>query len=207
MKTLQLTIISIVLISWGCAPKTSEAYKQSLVEHRAEYKADFKKNERAPLRTKDELDLMDFYGADASYICECSVTIESTLKPFDMATYSGMTKQFVTYARASCNLYGKKINLALYQNASTANHPLYGKSLFLPFKDHTNDESTYGGGRYIDIHKDSIHNKILTIDFNHCYNPWCAYSDGYNCPVPPRENHLDMAIKAGEKMYKGEKKH
>ncbi len=43
----------------------------------------------------------------------------------------------------------------------------------------------------------------ITIDFNKCYNPWCAYSDGFNCPIPPKENNLLFSVKAGEKNYKG----
>ena len=39
------------------------------------------------------------------------------------------------------------------------------------------------------------------LDFNKCYNPWCAYSDGFNCPIPPTENRLKTSILAGEKMY------
>ncbi len=207
MYSNHLFICLITIIVIGCTPKTPEHYKVSIAEHRVAYKHDFETNERAPLQTKEELDLMDFYDADISYVCNCDITLDKERKVFDMATYAGTTKEFLTYARATCKTRGKKFTLALYQSANTATHPLYGKSLFLPFKDYTNDEITYGGGRYIDVTKDSIKNGKLTIDFNHCYNPWCAYSDGYSCPVPPRENHLEMKMEAGEKMYKGEKKH
>jgi hypothetical protein len=40
-----------------------------------------------------------------------------------------------------------------------------------------------------------------------CYNPWCAFSDGYNCPIPPPVNALDLAIEAGEKVFRGAHKH
>ncbi len=75
--------------------------------------------------------------------------------------------------------------------------------LFLPFTDLTNGDQTYGGGRYIDLSRADVEKKEVWIDFNHAYNPWCAYSDGYNCPVPPRENALPVAILAGEMMYSG----
>jgi uncharacterized protein (DUF1684 family) len=39
------------------------------------------------------------------------------------------------------------------------------------------------------------------IDFNLAYNPFCVYNDDYSCPIPPKENYLDIAIKAGEKNY------
>lgn len=47
---------------------------------------------------------------------------------------------------------------------------------------------------------------IIEIDFNKSYNPWCAYSDGFNCPIPPKDNHLPFEILAGEKEYKGKYK-
>ena len=87
----------------------------------------------------------------------------------------------------------------------------YQDYLFLPFKDLSNGNQTYGGGRYLDFRQGDIHEKAgeswLILDFNKCYNPYCAFSDGYNCPVPPQENHLPMAVDAGERQFKGEKKH
>jgi uncharacterized protein (DUF1684 family) len=53
----------------------------------------------------------------------------------------------------------------------------------------------------MDFKTGDINDNILILDFNKCYNPWCAYSDGFNCPVPPRENHLKMEVTAGEKGY------
>ena len=80
----------------------------------------------------------------------------------------------------------------------------YKDYLFIPFMDHTNGETTYGGGRYFDVMIGDIMDDKLVLDFNICYNPYCAFSDGYNCPVPPKENHLEVAIKAGEKMFNKE---
>jgi uncharacterized protein (DUF1684 family) len=45
-----------------------------------------------------------------------------------------------------------------------------------------------------------VNNQVI-LDFNKAYNPYCAYSDEYNCPIPPRENYLNIAIKAGEKSF------
>jgi len=42
----------------------------------------------------------------------------------------------------------------------------------------------------------------VKIDFNLAYNPFCAYNDGYSCPLPPGENWLQVPIRAGEKDYK-----
>ncbi len=81
----------------------------------------------------------------------------------------------------------------------------YGGGLFLPFKDATNSHDTYGGGRYL---YDSIKGADLgaseqeiLLDFNYAYNPSCAYSSLWVCPLPPPENTLPFRVTAGEKSY------
>jgi uncharacterized protein (DUF1684 family) len=81
----------------------------------------------------------------------------------------------------------------------------YGGGLFLPFKDLTNGESTFGGGRYLyDTIKGAdlgaSHDEIL-LDFNFSYNPSCAYSPRWICPLAPRENSLPARIEAGELAF------
>ena len=76
--------------------------------------------------------------------------------------------------------------------------PQYRDYLFVPFKDLTNAHETYGGGRYLDFRMKDIEGASCVLDFNKAYNPYCAYSEGYNCPIPPRENHLEVRVEAGE---------
>jgi uncharacterized protein (DUF1684 family) len=64
------------------------------------------------------------------------------------------------------------------------------------FRDSTSGHESYALGRYVDVEKRPDHRYVL--DFNNCYNPACAVSDQYNCPIPPRENQLAVAIRAGE---------
>ena len=82
----------------------------------------------------------------------------------------------------------------------------YGGGLFLPFRDASNgQQGSYGGGRYlydtikgVDLGAES---DALVLDFNYGYNPSCAYSPRWVCPLPPPENRLSIAIRAGEKAY------
>ncbi len=78
----------------------------------------------------------------------------------------------------------------------------YGGGLFLPFGDVTNGQQTYGGGRYLyDSIKGADLGQLsdeLILDFNFSYNPSCAYNDQWVCPLAPRENHLPIAVRAGE---------
>lgn len=196
----------VICFAMGCAQKASPEYIEALAQHRVEYKKGFAEGERAPIRTKEELDLMDFYPADESYSCTCKFEVDSDAPIIEMATYAGKKKNFMRYGSAHCEAKGQKISLGLYKNAQHANHPIYGKKMFLPFKDYTNGESTYGGGRYMDVPTSNIKGDEIVLDFNHCYNPWCAYSDGYNCPIPPIENHLKIEMLVGEKSWKGQHK-
>lgn len=82
----------------------------------------------------------------------------------------------------------------------------YGGGVFVPFADATNGRQTYGGGRYVlDTVKGadlgSRGNGDLILDFNFAYNPSCAYSPRWVCPLPPAGNRVPAAIRAGEMAY------
>jgi uncharacterized protein (DUF1684 family) len=64
------------------------------------------------------------------------------------------------------------------------------------FRDATTGKDTYPVGRYVDVKK--LSNGKYLLDFNFAYNPACAFSDHYNCPIPPKDNVLPVAIRAGE---------
>jgi uncharacterized protein len=87
----------------------------------------------------------------------------------------------------------------------------YAGGLFVPFRDSTSGHETYGGGRYLfDTAKDTDGLVLefepgsleVTIDFNYAYNASCAYSPRWACPLAPPENHLQVAVRAGELVYK-----
>jgi uncharacterized protein (DUF1684 family) len=87
----------------------------------------------------------------------------------------------------------------------------YAGGLFVPFRDSTSGHETYGGGRYLfDTAKDTdglvldftAGSPDVVIDFNFAYNASCAYSPRWACPLAPPENHLKVAVRAGEKLYK-----
>ena len=87
----------------------------------------------------------------------------------------------------------------------------YAGGLFVPFRDLTSGRETYGGGRYLfDTAKDTDGLVLdvapgsleVTVDFNYAYNASCAYSPRWACPLAPPENHLQVAVRAGELLYK-----
>jgi uncharacterized protein len=74
-----------------------------------------------------------------------------------------------------------------------------GDELFIPFRDATSGGDTYGAGRYLEA--EALGNGRYLLDFNRAYNPYCAYNDDWRCPLPPAENWLKVAIRAGEKSF------
>lgn len=184
----------------------AQNYQQTIAQHREAYKADFLKEERSPLKEADLVNL-DFFKPDSNYRVQGKVSLLNNQKAFKMPTYAGTTADYIRYAKVDFKLNGRSLSMTLYRSIALLQHPQYKDLLFLPFTDETNNKSTYGGGRYIDLDLKTIKNGQIEIDFNKAYNPYCAYSSGYRCPIPPEENDLAIAIEAGEKLYKGEKKH
>ena len=73
------------------------------------------------------------------------------------------------------------------------------RKLFVPFRDATSGKESYGAARYLDLEDEPSGEYVL--DFNLAYNPYCAYSDDYVCPFPPKENWLTAPVRAGEKAF------
>jgi len=80
-------------------------------------------------------------------------------------------------------------------------HQLYpgkaGDGLFIIFGDKTSGKSSYPSGRFLYIMEPDENNEVI-IDFNKAYNPPCAFTPYATCPLPPRENILDLKVTAGE---------
>lgn len=77
-----------------------------------------------------------------------------------------------------------------------------GNSLFIIFADKTNGEETYGAGRFLYTDKPDSAGKVI-LDFNKAYNPPCVFTKYATCPLPPKQNYLDLVVTAGEKMFHG----
>jgi len=144
-----------------------------------------------------------FFTSNKNYVVKCSFERSTDTAVVIMQT-SGKTipqKDFTRYGKIKFTVHDTALQLTVYQSKSLQLKPQYKNSLFIPFTDITTGDETYGSGRYIDILTTDIINNIVEIDFNKAYNPYCAYTIGYNCPIPPRENYLPVAVKAGEKTF------
>jgi hypothetical protein len=183
----------------------AQGYKAEIGKWRKEYKEAFVKEERSPLKADDTASLR-FFDADERYKVTAKFNATPNSQPFEMPTHSGKTKTFRQYGTAMFVLNDTVITLSIYQNMKLLDDKEHKDHLFIPFTDGTSYIDTYAGGRYIDLSTKDIKGDKLVIDFNKCYNPYCAYATGYNCPIPPVENRMDVAIRAGEKLFGGKHK-
>lgn len=195
-----LPLIFFFFLFWSC--NTQKQFKNDQLGHRKEYLNSFLTNPRSPLDSAD-LKNISFFETDKKWKKKTTFILNTKETILQIPTYSGITKPYRVYGYFTFLHDNKKVVMEVYQSAQKPENPMYKNHLFLPFKDETNDEETYGGGRYLDVLLSDIKNNALVLDFNKCYNPWCAYSEGYNCPVPPVANHLPFKILAGEKKYTG----
>lgn len=107
-------------------------------------------------------------------------------------TTSGDTRRYRRYGRVRFEVGGQPAQLTIYE----APH-----GYFLPFVDAGAGGETYAAGRYLE--PEVLEDGRFHLDFNLAYNPYCAYGDGWSCPITPAENRLQVAIRAGEKNPTG----
>jgi uncharacterized protein len=80
----------------------------------------------------------------------------------------------------------------------------YGGGIFLPIRDATSGQDSYGGGRYLldtakgaDLGGDE---RTIIVDLNFGYHPSCRYNPRWECPLAPEGNRLGVPIRAGERL-------
>jgi len=156
-----------------------------------------------PADTRDSFQGLRYFEGDPAYRIACRLEARAGE---DLEIDTGGEDGVVRYRRAgrlAFDLVGTAVALTVFSLVG------YGGGLFLPFRDATSGRETYGGGRYLfDTAKNHLPmplletgETIMEIDFNYAYNPSCAYSPRWACPLAPQENWLPVPIRAGEKNY------
>jgi uncharacterized protein len=110
----------------------------------------------------------------------------------DLPTTDGKTKSFTRAGRIRFELEGVPVELTVLRDSDRG-------SLFIPFRDASAGGETYELGRYLE--PQGRPDGTLDVDFNYAYNPFCAYGEGWSCPIPPEENRLAVTIAAGERAF------
>ncbi len=142
---------------------------------------------------------LSYFPPDPKYRFRLPLTRLPNPEPVTLATSKGIPRPMVRYGYFDLDIEGVTQRLYAYKSAPQPGHHHEDASLFVPFRDATSGKESYGAARYLDLEEDRSGHQVL--DFNLAYNPYCAYSDDYVCPFPPKENWLTVPIRAGEKAF------
>lgn len=188
-----LSIIGFVLLLTHSCTGQNDSYADSLLAWRQRYI-----NGHEVVKDNDRLNL-HFFPVDKKYCIPARFEKIHEAPWFSMETSGKIKKLFRVYGILHFTINDTAQKLHIYQPQRQWQESSYDGYLFIPFTDKTTGEETYETGRYIDLFINDLEAPVIFLDFNKAYNPYCAYiSNKYNCPLPPKENDLPVAIKAGE---------
>jgi uncharacterized protein len=167
-------------------------YDIGIKDFRSNKDASMKNSKDSPIEDKENFKGLNYFGVDAKFKVIAQLDRFKTGQKFTVSMSGGETEEYEPFGNATFEIDGLKCALKLFKSENNL--------LFVPFKDKTNGTETYGGGRYLDVEMTAINGTEIELDFNKSYLPFCAYNHSFTCPVPPTENSLQIAVKAGEKL-------
>jgi uncharacterized protein (DUF1684 family) len=150
-----------------------------------------------PPEEREDFEGLSYYPPDPDYRFVDELDEFDEKESVVVGTSTGGEQEYLVWGEFHVEIDGEPVSIQAYKGDSEEDR------LWVPFRDETSGEETYGAGRYIDLEADTHRtgDGEWVLDFNQAYNPTCAYSDRYECPLPPTENWLDVRIEAGEKAF------
>jgi uncharacterized protein (DUF1684 family) len=178
-------------------PAESQPYDVEIQTWRTNKDTMFRTDRESPLLPPDRAAFagLPYYGIDAAYRVPALLRREETAKPviIQLQTSAGDLDSMQRVGSLGFTLNGTAFTLTAFGKVGES-----VDRLFVPFGDSTNGTETYKGGRYLDLTRTPT--GLYDLDFNRAYHPFCVYNINFVCPVPPPENRLAVAIRAGERL-------
>ena len=165
-----------------------------LDEMRVEKDEHFKHSSQSPLTPEQQRAFsgLNYFPENPALRLEVEVEEFDPKPEIEMQTSTGGAQHYKKFGSFKFEVDGEPAELTIY----SAN---YG--YFLPFVDALANSETYGAGRYLE--PEPLGGGKFLVDFNLAYNPYCAYNSNWSCPLTPFENRLKVAVRAGEKLFRG----
>jgi uncharacterized protein len=168
---------------------------QQLLAERREKDEFFKASAYSPLTPEQQaaFDGLRYYEPNPDLDMIVTVEPSNNTETVIFETTTGDTQQYRRYGQFTFRVDGEEVQLTLF----VGQH-----GYFLPFVDANAGKETYAAGRYLE--PESLGGQRFHVDFNVAYSPYCAYGPAWSCPITPAENHLKVAIRAGEMLPIGD---
>jgi len=190
--------ILLLLVAAGCQ-KAEPSYEQQILTWRAEKDEAFKTSRESPLKPEQRASFsaLTYFPPDQNYRVAAALRVaeKDDQVIVTMPTSTGKLRDMRRVGSIEFNLKGQPLSLVAFTDAGDNTV----RRLFVPFGDLTNGTESYPAGRYLDL--DPTRTGLYDLDFNKAYSPFCAYNETYDCPYPPKENRLKVAVRAGEKSF------
>lgn len=196
MKKAWLIFVPIALVVFFMTRSggSDEAYIQEIAAFWEDRNDFFRTSEASPFVQKNEAyKEVSYFEPSSSYKVNGKLRRFTKRETLTLGNSDGTTTTYLKFATVDFKIGGEPCSLLVLKALG------FGSQYLLAFGDDTSGNTTYGGGRYLDVSIGKSDQLIL--DFNKAYNPYCAYFDDFTCPLPPVENLLSVPIEAGEKNY------
>lgn len=193
----KITALLVAAAALGCtAPPPDDGYLETLTADRALKNDVFAASPESPVRPehRDVFLPLSYYEIDERFRVPATLDPAPESATFTMPTSTGSLRAMRRAGTLRFSLGGRPLQLSAFVEAEDRTL----ERLFVPFADSTNDGETYAAGRYLEL--DRTATGLYDLDFNRGFNPYCYFDASYDCPFPPQENRLDVAITAGEKV-------
>ena len=176
-----------------------KTYIESLMKERKEkdYSLQFDINSPFNRDTTITFKPLNYYEPNPDFVFKSKLFKYDVQDTVAILGTKGETRPAVLLGFLELKKVNKVIRINVYQSFSRTGEPYYS----IWFTDQTTGKETYGVGRYLDFELNDHPEFVYTIDFNKAYNPYCAYSSLFTCPIPRVEDYIDMEIEAGEKNF------
>lgn len=199
-----ILIIILVLVNYSCdnkIPETKEMneYVQSILRERAEKDSSMQFDTYSPFHRDTSVSFkpLNYYDPNPDFVFKSKLFYKEKADTVIIMGTKGEPRTVIVIGHVELNKDGKIYPVNIYKAFSRIGEAYYS----IWFTDKTTGKETYGVGRYLDFELEADSNFIYTIDFNKAYNPYCAYTPMYTCPIPREEDFIDMSIEAGEKNF------
>ena len=194
-----MRVFSKFLLAWSVAVAAcgmpERPYQEEIDAWRAE-KDVFMRSDQSPVPPdrRRTFPSLPYYPVDEQFRVPAALTVVRGEDTMEMSTSTGTRRLMRRIGTLEFTLQGQTASLTAFAEASDTTL----LRLFVPFADPTNRSDTYRAGRYLDL--DRTATGLYDLDFNRAYHPFCLFNTSFECPIPPRENHLRIPIRAGERL-------
>jgi uncharacterized protein (DUF1684 family) len=176
-----------------------KTYVDGLVKERKEkdYSMQFDKGSPFIVDTSITFEPLHYYEPNLDFIFKSKLFTYEVQDTLTILGTKGEKRPSILIGYLGLSYNDKIYKLNVYKSFGRTGTEYYS----IWFTDRTTGRQTYGVGRYLEFELDDDADFIYTIDFNRAYNPYCAYTALFTCPIPREEDYIDIEIEAGEKNF------